>query len=250
MLKKSLTFLAKSLAIVFGILTIVIVFISFIRPAWITSSMDWIGVYIKSIWSWNYFIAFASACIESLPIIGTAVPGMNVMILVGGFWWKNHFAFTIICAIIWAMLGNYLGYWMGKWYGKEFIAKYGDWIGVGTTEAKILEWQIAKNGFWYIVLGKFHNLTRSVVPFIAWGSGMQEKNFWLYNMIGSIIWAASVNLLWIFFIDNYQSILENFGTIMLIFFTGFFGYMYFFKREILKEYLRDKQAEIELKSKK
>ncbi len=65
------------------------------------------------------------------------------------------------------MLGNYLGYWIGKWYGTELIEKYGDWFGVGKTEAAILHKQIEKNGFWYIVLGKFHNFTRAFVPFIA-----------------------------------------------------------------------------------
>lgn len=35
-------------------------------------------------------------------------------------------------------------------------------------------------------------------------------------MIGSIVWAVSVNLLGIFFIDNYESILDNLGKIMLV----------------------------------
>ena len=78
--------------------------------------------------NWNYLVAFLSACIESLPIIGTAVPGMNVMILVGGFWARDHFLFTILSAIIGAMIGNYLGYWIGKWYGHELIERYGEWF--------------------------------------------------------------------------------------------------------------------------
>lgn len=44
---------------------------------------------------------------------------------------------------------------------------------------------------------------------------MLEKNFWLYNMIGSCLWAVSVNLLGIFFIQNYEAILDNVGKIML-----------------------------------
>lgn len=150
---------------------------------------------ITTLGNWNYLIAFASACIESLPIIGTAVPGMNIMILVGGFWGKTHTLFTILCAVIGAMLGNYLGYWIGKWYGHEIIEKYGDYIGLGRTEQKILSKQIEKNGFWYITLGKFHNFTRAFVPFIAGASGMKEYKFWIYNTVGSIIWAISINLL-------------------------------------------------------
>ena len=243
-LKKTLSFLAKFFAAFFGILAVSIMLISLFRPSWMEIGINWIGELIRTIGYWNYLIAFASACIESLPFIGTAVPGMNIMILIGGFWGKTHFTLTIIFAILGAMLGNYIGFWIGKWYGKDLIEKYGDWFGIGRTEAKILERQIQKNGFWYVVLGKFHNLTRAFIPFIAGGSGMEEKNFWLYNMIGSIIWAASINLLGIFFIDNYKSILENLGTIMLVFFLGFALYMYIYKREYLKEYMRDKEKEI------
>jgi membrane protein DedA with SNARE-associated domain len=44
---------------------------------------------------------------------------------------------------------------------------------------------------------------------------MQERKFWLYNMIGSIIWAICINTLGIVFIDNYETILDNLGKIML-----------------------------------
>ena len=147
------------------------------------------------------------------------------------------------------MIGNYLGYWIGKWYGHVIIEKYGDYIGLGKTEQKILEKQIAKNGFWYIVLGKFHNFTRAFVPFIAGASGMQETKFWIYNLFGSIIWATSVNLIGVFFIDRYESILDNLGKIMLFVILAVFGYLYFFRRDSLKQYMADKMQEVESRTK-
>jgi membrane protein DedA with SNARE-associated domain len=127
-LKYILKSLAKLLAIFFTVLTLALIIMSFARPEWIKSGIAWIGALIQTLGNWNYFIAFASACIESLPIIGTAVPGMNVMILVGGFWGKYHIIPTIALAALGAMIGNYLGYWIGKWYGTELIEKYGDWF--------------------------------------------------------------------------------------------------------------------------
>ncbi len=85
-LKYILKMLAKGLAIFFTVATLALIIISFVRPEWIKNGVVWIGELIKVLGNWNYLIAFLSACIESLPIIGTAVPGMNVMILVGGFW--------------------------------------------------------------------------------------------------------------------------------------------------------------------
>jgi membrane protein DedA with SNARE-associated domain len=73
---------------------------------------------------------------------------------------------------------------------------------------------------------------------------MKEQNFWFYNMVGSIIWAASINLLGIFFIDNYQVILDNLGKVMTVFLVGTIAYFYFFKKEFIKTYMRDKQNEI------
>ena len=185
-----------------------------------------------------------------MPIIGTAVPGMNVMILVGGFWGKSHIIGTVLLAALGAMIGNYIGYWIGKWYGHEIIERYGDYIGLGKTEQRILGKQIERNGFWYIVLGKFHNFTRSFVPFIAGASGMRERAFWIYNTVGSIFWAITINLLGIFFIDQYETILDNLGKIMLVALGGVFAYFWFFRRETLKQYMRDKQREIEEKMEK
>lgn len=75
--------LAKLITIVFTILSFVLMIITLVRPDLIKQGIVWIGELIHSLSYWNYFIAFFSACIESLPIIGTAVPGMNIMILVG-----------------------------------------------------------------------------------------------------------------------------------------------------------------------
>jgi membrane protein DedA with SNARE-associated domain len=154
---------------------------------------------------------------------------------------------TILLASIGAMLGNYIGYWIGKWYGHEIIEKYGDYIGLGKTEQKILEKQLGKYGFWYIVLGKFHNFTRAFVPFIAGASKMGERQFWIYNMIGSVLWAICINILGIFFIDRYEVILDNIGKILFMIFGGVFVYFFFFKKETMKQYFRDKQREIEEK---
>lgn len=243
-LKYILKMLAKVLAIFFTVATLALIIISFVRPEWIKNGVVWIGELIKVLGNWNYLIAFLSACIESLPIIGTAVPGMNVMILVGGFWWADHIIPTIALAAFGAMLGNYLGYWIGKWYGVELIEKYGDWFWLGKTEAAILHKQLEKNGFWYVVLGKFHNFTRAFIPFIAWSSGMSEDKFWWYNMVGSIIWAITINLLGIYFIDNYEIVLDNLGKVMMGILVVVFAYFFFFKRDSLKSYMKAKEKEI------
>jgi membrane protein DedA with SNARE-associated domain len=76
---------------------------------------------------------------------------------------------------------------------------------------------------------------------------MREQNFWLYNMIGSIIWAISIIFLGVKFIDNYETILDNLGKIMMGVLILVIGYMYFFQREKLRNYMNEKQKEMEEK---
>ena len=111
---------------------------------------------------------------------------------------------------------------------------------------KILDRQIEKNGAWYIMLWKFHNLTRAFVPFLAGSSGvMNSRRFWLYNTLGSIIWAISINGLGIFFIGSYEVILDNLWKILLVIALLFILYMYTFQREKWNTYMHDKQKEME-----
>ena len=44
-------------------------------------------------------------------------------------------------------------------------------------------------------------------------------------------------------------ILDNAGKIMLVIIGSIFAYFYFFKKDTLKQYMADKQAEIEAKIK-
>jgi membrane protein DedA with SNARE-associated domain len=66
-------------------------------------------------------------------------------------------------------------------------------------------------------------------------------------MIGSIIWAISIIFLGVKFIDNYETILDNLGKIMMGVLILVIGYMYFFQREKLRNYMNEKQKEMEEK---
>ena len=56
---------------------------------------------------------------------------------------------------------------MGRKWGKHFLSRYGATFSLGKAERDILEPKIQKNGALFIILGKFHNFTRSFVPLLA-----------------------------------------------------------------------------------
>lgn len=100
------------------------------------------------------------------------------------------------------------------------------------------------------MLGKFHGTLRAFIPFIAGAGNMSNKKFWLYNSIGSIIWATTINLIGLFFIENYETILDNLGKITTGILIVFLAYIFIFKKEEVKKYWEEKIKEIEEKENK
>ncbi|MEI6711653.1 MAG: hypothetical protein WCK88_05755 [bacterium] len=153
-LKNFLRIVTIALHVILLILMVGMGILSFVSPGTIRAILGWVGEQIRSWGNWNYIILFAVAMIESFPFIGVVVPGMNVMILVGGFFVQRHmnvFLLSAILAMAGACLGNALGYMMGRVSGKELLQKYGSWIGLGPKELGFLERQVHKNGFWFIM---------------------------------------------------------------------------------------------------
>ncbi len=99
----------------------------------------------------------------------------------------------------------------------------------------------------WIIVGKFHNLARAFVPFIAWSMGMKNKTFMIYNTIWSIIRALSIVILWVMFAKTYDTIIDYLGYIMIWILVLSWIYIWFFKKKEFKKYIQEKNKEIEEK---
>lgn len=169
------------------------------------------------------------------------------MLMVGGFFGRDHLPETIAVCSVGAVIGNFVGFWLGRKYGKAFFVRYGDVFGLGRTELRYLEKQVRKNGPAFVILGKFHNMTRAFVPFIAGSGGMHAKGFWTYNVIGSILWSATIISLSVLFANHYRTILDYVGYAFLALFGTIALYVALFRREDFRRYLDEKRLEIEEK---
>jgi len=167
------------------------------------------------------------------------------MLMVGGFFGKNHLFFMIVVASIGAIIGNFIGYFLGVYFGAGFLANYGNSFGLGKTELRYLEKQTEKNGAYFVIFGKFHNFTRAFIPFIAGASGMRSRTFFVYNILGSILWAATILTLSVVFAAYYAKIVYASKYIVLFLLAAVALYIYCFKRKEFLAYLKEKEKEIE-----
>lgn len=217
-LQALLQYFLTALHVLLVVLMVGIGLLSLFRPDIMRLGIDWMGIQIKSWGEWNYVILLVTAMAESFPFVGAVVPGMNIMILVWGFFVARQwdiFPLAALLAMIGACLGNALGYFMGKYGNPETLKKYGAFFWAGPRELGWLEKQIHKNGFWFIVGWKFHNLLRSFIPYIAGSHKMSGARFWLANIFGSSLWAVSILLIGVFAVENYEVILQYLNYVLL-----------------------------------
>ena len=248
MLKKILKFLFNLLNIFFIILMIVLAFISIFKKEWFELFIEWLKIVISDLWYWNYLIIFWSSFIEAFPVLWVVVPGQNILMIV---WWffgnisQTNLIYVWILASIWAILWNYVWYLLWKIYWDSFFEKYWNWFWVWLTEVKYLKKSIDKWWAWWVILWKFHNVARAFIPFIAWSMWMKSKSFMIHNIIGSIIWAVSMVVLWMIFVEYYKIILDYVWYGLLILLLAFGIYIYKYKKEEFKRYMVEKNEEME-----
>jgi len=102
--QRFLGYILNALHVVLVTLMVVIGLLSLFRPDLMREGIDWMGVQIKSWGEWNYIILFVVAMSESFPFVGAVVPGMNMMILVGGFFVAKQWSIFPLAAGV-AMVG-------------------------------------------------------------------------------------------------------------------------------------------------
>lgn len=97
-LQKITAVLSRLLHGTFVAITFALLFIVLFKKEWIAQFLSYAETVVLALGNWNYLIAFAFSVIESFPVIGVLVPGLQVMLIVGGFFGKEHLLETIAVA--------------------------------------------------------------------------------------------------------------------------------------------------------
>jgi undecaprenyl-diphosphatase len=149
----------------------------------------------------GYPFLFFTILFETLPIIGTFIPG-HITIIMSGFLVKIgifNIWVTIIIAIAGAVLGDYLGYWLGRRYGMSLIDRFKGYIFLNDKHIEKVKGLVDKHTGKALLLGRLSPVTRALMPFIIGATHAEEKKFWLFNFLGGSIWAiGSITIGYIF----------------------------------------------------
>lgn len=172
------------------------------------------------------------------------VPGGSIVVVGGAL--ANDAGLSIPLLIFFCSVGAIMSDWLsfaiGRRYGEQILTKYGQHIGFKDEYLEVTHSFIDRFGGLALVIGRFNNIVRPLVPLVVGSSKMPAWRFWIYNIIGGIIW--SIVSIYIGFIARESwELVQGYVGIGggLLFASLIFGMGYLIHREVQK--LRKKRTD-------
>lgn len=128
-------------------------------------------------------------------LIGFFLPGDTLLFAAGFFAAQGRIglAAALVSIIVGAFLGNIVGYEIGKRNGKRIFSKE-DSVFFHKKYIESADEFYKKHGGKTILFARFVPIIRTLAPLMAGTAKMDYKRFMAYNLIGAILWGASVTL--------------------------------------------------------
>ena len=138
---------------------------------------------------------------ESGLLIGFFLPGDSILFTLGfliqgtnSFRLDINIWLVIVVLFTAAAIGDNTGYTLGKKLGPKLFKRPDSLLFRQENVAKAQEFY-DQHGGKTIIIGRFIPIIRTFVPLIAGVAKMNHKTFFIFNIIGAILWAAGVTLL-------------------------------------------------------
>lgn len=147
--------------------------------------------FIQNYGSWIYALLFAIVFCETGLVVTPFLPGDSLLFAVGALAAQNLMDWKILLPLllIAAILGDSVNYAIGKWIGpkvfhfessrffnKEYLLKAHNFY--------------EKYGGRAIILARFVPIVRTFAPFVAGVGAMTYTKFFLYNVVGAVLWVG------------------------------------------------------------
>ena len=139
---------------------------------------------------YTYLILFLIVFAETGFVVTPFLPGDSLLFAVGAFaaGGSLHIGTSSVLLLLAAILGDSVNYWMGK----MIVARA---FGIRNPLFKHeylmrTERFYEKHGGKTIILARFIPIIRTFAPFVAGVGAMNYRKFFLYNVVGGILWVT------------------------------------------------------------
>ncbi|HTM98415.1 MAG TPA: DedA family protein [Pedobacter sp.] len=161
------------------------------------------------------FVIFA----ETGLFFGFFLPGDYLLFLAGMFVATGKLDVNIYVLIaglfIAAVAGNFTGYWFGRKTGPVLYNRKETFF-FKKRYLLAAEKYYRKQGAFALIMGRFVPIVRTFAPIFAGVVKLDIKKFALYNILGAILWIASLTLLGYFLGRRFAQQIEEYLVYIII----------------------------------
>jgi membrane-associated protein len=165
---------------------------------------------------WTYLILFVVIFAETGFVVTPFLPGDSLLFVLGAFAARGAFHPFVLAGILMlaAILGDSVNYAIGKYLGSRLIhAKR-----VPLFKKEHLDRAhhfYKKHGGKTIILARFIPIIRMFAPFVAGIVHMDYSKFFIYNVVGGMLWVA-IFVFGGFYFGNIPIVKENFSLVTIL----------------------------------
>lgn len=200
--------------------------------------MTFFGVSLVSlIEAIGYIGVFGIVFAETGLFLGFFFPGDSLLFVAGFLASQGLFSLPLLLLGIFisGVLGNLLGYEFGRRIGPRIFSREDSFI---FKKAHVLKAQAfyERHGSKTIVLARFMPIVRTFAPIVAGVANMRFHTFFIYNVIGSLLWTCGLVLLGYFLgqaIDVDRYLLPI--VILIVIFSFFPGIVSYLREKYRKK---------------
>jgi membrane-associated protein len=164
-----------------------------------------------------YAILFAIIFCETGLVVTPFLPGDSLLFVAGALAATGGLDITVLIAVLLsaAVLGDNVNYWIGRWFGLR-VLHWGD--GAPTlfnrsaydkAHAFYERW-----GGLTMTFARFTPIVRTFAPFVAGISRMRYARYFMFDLMGGVIWVFSLTLAGYWF-GNLPVVKSNLSAVML-----------------------------------
>jgi membrane-associated protein len=146
---------------------------------------------------------------------GFFLPGASMIFTAGLLASRGLFNIWVLLPLVVfaAILGDNVGYWIGAKFGIKLFAREDSRFFHRRHLARA-EHFYERHGARTIFLARFVPIVRTFAPIVAGIAGMRYRTFFLYNLLGAIVWAGGSAFLGAT-VGHLRFVSEHFGLIIL-----------------------------------
>src|SRR5437667_9376473 len=168
--------------------------------------------------TYDYWAVFFGVMHENA---GVPIPGETILLVAGYFASTGVFRVPLVMlvAATGAVIGDNIGFAIGHHYGRGFLLRVGRFFFLTPKRIEHMENYFKSNGNKTILVARFITGLRVFAVLLAGASKMRWRVFFVYNVVGAVLWSLVITLLGYLFGQSLPLLVKwvgRTGTILLI----------------------------------